>query len=676
MTNPELEKRMETLRQEVRYHNYRYHTLDEPVISDYEFDQLVKELKQLESQHPELITPDSPTQRTGAQPLHKFMKVNHPAPILSLANGFGSKDIRDWFDRIVRVDERVLKTDFIVEPKFDGLTVVLHYENGIFKLGATRGDGEVGEDITKNLRTIPSIPLRIPTDYTKNTPPPYLVVRGEVYMTRKDFAELNARLAENGKKTYLNPRNTAAGSLRQLDPVITASRPLKIFVYNIVTAQGNVPKTQSGTLAYLKELGFPVCDLSKHCNTIDEAIRICEEAESQKEQWPFEADGMVIKVNDLTLASDLGFVGKDPRAAIAYKYPAQEVTTKLLDISVKVGRTGVITPIAVLNPVEIGGVIVKQATLHNFDYIANKDIRIGDRVLVKRAGEVIPYIIGPVTDVRSGDEKLYEPPQTCPACGAPVENFPGEVAWYCVNSSCPAQLLRNVGHFASRGAMDIVGLGIRIVKQLIDSNLVKDVADLYTLNKSDLLKLEGFADKKADNLLSAIETSKTQPLERLIAALGIHGVGEVAASDLSQNYRDLNALSKASPAEIESLEGFGPNITQSIIEWFAQEKNQILISKLHQAGVWPVKEPSVKKTSSNLRLSGLTFVITGTLPTMSRNDAKQLIQTNGGKVTSSVSKNTDYLVLGEDPGSKYDKAKKLGIPMLDEQDLINLLGDH
>jgi len=676
MINPELENRMGTLRQKIHYHNYRYHTLDEPVISDYEFDQMVKELKQLEARHPELITPDSPTQRTGAQPLEKFVRVTHPAPILSLANGFGSKDVRDWFERIVRVDERVLKTDFTVEPKLDGLTVVLHYENGIFKLGATRGDGEVGEDITKNLRTIPSIPLRIPTDYTKIEPPPYLVVRGEVYMTRKDFAELNTRLAANGQKTYLNPRNTAAGSLRQLDPVITSSRPLKIIVYNIVTAQGNIPETQSGTLAYLKELGFPVCDLSRHCNTIDEAIRICEEAESQKEQWPFEADGMVIKVNDLTLASDLGFVGKDPRAAIAYKYPAQEVTTKLLDISVKVGRTGVITPIAVLKPIEIGGVIVKQATLHNFDYIAEKDIRVGDRVLVKRAGEVIPYIIGPVTDIRSGDEKPYEPPQTCPACGEPVENFPGEVAWYCVNNSCPAQLLRNVDHFASRGAMDIVGLGIRIVKQLIDSNLVKDVADLYTLNKSDLLKLEGFADKKADNLLSAIEESKKQPLERLIAALGIHGVGEVAASDLSQNYSDLTALSQASLAEIESLEGFGPNITQSIIEWFAKEKNQILISKLHQAGAWPVKEPSAKKTSSNLRLSGLTFVITGTLPTMSRNDAKELIQTNGAKVTSSVSKNTDYLVLGEDPGSKYDKAKELGIPMLDEQALVKLLSDH
>ncbi|MFH1445937.1 MAG: NAD-dependent DNA ligase LigA, partial [Chloroflexota bacterium] len=315
-------------------------------------------------------------------------------------------------------------------------------------------------------------------------------------------------------------------------------------------------------------------------------------------------------------------------------------------------------------------------TLHNFDYIAEKDIRIGDRVLVKRAGEVIPYIIGPVIDVRSGDEKPYEPPQTCPVCTEPVENFPDEVAWYCVNNSCPAQLLRNVEHFASRGAMDIVGLGIRIVKQLIDSGLVKDVADLYTLNKSNLLKLEGFADKKADNLLSAIEESKKQSLERLIAALGIHGVGEVAASDLSQNYSDLTSLSKASPAEIESLEGFGPNVTQSIIEWFTQEKNQILISKLQQAGAWPVKEPSAIKTSSNLKLSGLTFVITGTLPTMSRNDAKELIQTNGGKVTSNISKNTDYLVLGEDPGSKYDKAKELGIPMLDEQALITLLSDH
>lgn len=671
MTDPALLQRLADLRKQIHFHNYRYHTLDQPLISDYEFDQLLNELKGLEAQHPELVTSDSPTQRSGAQPLERFTKVTHPAPILSLANGFGSQDVRDWYERIAKLDESVRRADFVVEPKIDGLTVVLHYIDGSFSLGATRGDGEVGEDISENLRTLPTIPLRIPLDGDL-TPPERLVVRGEVYMTKSDFAELNARLSEAGEKTYLNPRNTAAGSLRQLDPRMTAKRPLKILVYQIIESSEPTPTTQWDTLHYLKEMGFPVSNINKLCPGIENAIEFCDAQADQRSQWPFEADGIVIKINDLKLAEKLGYVGKDPRGAIAFKYPAQEVSTKLLDIIVNVGRTGILTPQAILEPVSIGGVIVRNATLHNFDFIKEKDIRIGDRVWVKRAGEVIPYIIGPISEARDGSEKIYEIPQTCPACGEPVENIPGEVAYFCVNSACPAQLVRNLEHFVSRGSMDIVGLGYRIVEQLIKAGLIADVADLYSLEKNQLLTLEGFGDKKADNLLSAIEQSKSQPLERLITALGIHGVGEIAARDLAQHYRDLDKLAQASLEDIQALPGFGPNIAQSIIDWFAQPHNQALLNKLKAAQVWPIVAEVLNQTM-NLALSGLSFVITGTLPTLTRNEAEEMILKHGGKVTSSVSKKTSYLLLGSEPGSKYDKAKTLQVPILNEEELLKLI---
>jgi len=671
MTDPALLQRLADLRKQIHFHNYRYHTLDQPLISDYEFDQLLNELKGLEAQHPELVTPDSPTQRSGAQPLERFTKVTHPAPILSLANGFGSQDVRDWYERIAKLDESVRHADFVVEPKIDGLTVVLHYIDGSFSLGATRGDGEVGEDISENLRTLPTIPLRIPLDGDL-TPPERLVVRGEVYMTKSDFAELNARLSEAGEKTYLNPRNTAAGSLRQLDPRMTAKRPLKILVYQIIESSDPTPTTQWETLNYLQNLGFPVSNINSHVTDIESAIRFCEMQANQRSQWPFEADGIVIKINDLKLAERLGYVGKDPRGAIAYKYPAQEVSTKLLDIIVNVGRTGILTPQAILEPVSIGGVIVRNATLHNFDFIKEKDIRIGDRVWVKRAGEVIPYIIGPINEARDGSEKIYEIPQTCPACGEPVENIPGEVAYFCVNSACPAQLVRNLEHFVSRGSMDIVGLGYRIVEQLIKAGLIADVADLYSLEKNQLLTLEGFGDKKADNLRSAIEKSKSQPLERLITALGIHGVGEIAARDLAQHYRDLDKLAQASLEDIQILPGFGPNIAQSIIDWFAQPHNQALLKKLKAAQVWPIVVDAPAQTG-NLALSGLSFVITGTLPSLTRTEAEDLILKHGGKVSGSVSKNTSYLLLGSEPGSKYDKAKALQVPILSEEELLKMI---
>ena len=668
--------RYEELKAQINFHNYRYHVLDAPVISDLEYDRLLNELKKIEADHPDWITPDSPTQRAGAKVSEKFEKVRHPAPILSLANAFGGDDARAWFERVKKLDDRVEKAKFVVEPKIDGLSVVLHYRDGQFVQGATRGDGEVGEDITSNLRTVRAIPLKIPVDNKQSSVksvPKVLVVRGEAFIPIKEFEDLNKRLEEAGEKTYLNPRNTAAGSLRQLDPVLTASRPITLLVYQIVHSEGGkVPTSQWEILEYLKLLGFPITDIAKRFNDLEPAIAYTETFDKGRDTLPYEADGMVIKIDDLTLAADLGFVGKDPRGAIAFKFPAREVTTTLNDIGVAVGRTGVLTPYAMLEPVEIGGVVVERATLHNFDYIAEKDIRVGDRVLVKRAGEVIPYIIGPVVDARSGKEKKFKPPTKCPACDQPVEHFEGEVAWYCVNAACPAQLVRNVEHFVSRGAMDIVGLGIKIVEQLIEAGLVKDVADLFTLKKNQLLELEGFAEKKAENLLGSIAQAKGQSLNRLIAALGIHGVGEVMAGDLARTYGDLSALSKTTADELQQIEGLGPNIAASIVDWFARPANQKLLKKLKAADVDPQMKKDEKKKEG--AFTGMTFVVTGTLPNFSRDDAKEFIESNGGKVTDSVSKKTSYLVLGENPGSKFEKAKSLGVKIIDEAELKRLAG--
>ena len=667
--------RLEYLISEVNYHNYRYHVLDDPVISDNEYDQLLVELRGIEAAHPEWITTDSPTQRAGGIPAERFSRVSHPAPIMSLANAFDGDDVRAWYKRLFRMDERVADTEYVVEPKFDGLTVVLHYRDGVFEMGATRGDGQVGEDITHNLRTIKALPLSIPVNPDGPQPSPYLVVRGEVFISIADFESLNQKLEQAGEKTYLNPRNTAAGSLRQLDPTLTAARPLKLFIYSIVASDGNLPSSQWETLNLIKDLGFPVTEYVRRIKDLEEVISWCESWVKKKTKLPFEIDGMVIKIDDTVLASDLGYVGKDPRGAIAFKFPAQEVVTRLLDIGVNVGRTGVLTPFAILEPVDIGGVIVKQATLHNFDYISDKDIRIGDRVRVKRAGEVIPYVIGPVEAVRTGNEHRYQSPKVCPVCGEPVENLPGEVAWYCVNSGCPEQLIRNVEHFVSRGAMDIVGLGIKIVEQFVDSGLVHDVADLYTLSRDKLLDLEGFGEKKTDNILEAIYTSRSRSLARLVNALGIRGVGEVMAGDLTRYFVDLETLSRATTNDLERIEGIGPNIARAIVDWFDRPGNQEIIKKLRLAGVWPISHQAgmVPIDEAALPFLGLTFVVTGTLPDMTRNEARELIQSNGGKVTSSVSKKTDYLLVGENPGSKYDKALSLNVKIIDEKGLMRFV---
>ncbi len=671
MSENTLKQEYQNLKEELRFHNHRYYVLNDPVISDVEYDRKMARLKEIEEEHPDWLTADSPSQRAGAEPLDKFEKVEHPGPILSLANSYSIDDMRSWLERIAKLDERVRQSSFTVEPKLDGLTVVLHYHNGVFVQGATRGNGEIGEDITENLRTINALPLHIPVKEDGPDVPEVLVVRGEALITKPDFKKLNEKLEKEGKKTYLNPRNTAAGSLRQLDSKVTAERPLTLFVYSIVAHEnGNIPDTQWQTLQYLTDLGFPVSNVSRKCETLDEVIDFIQTVDT--DAWEYEVDGIVIKINDLGLAESLGFVGKDPRGAIAYKFPAEQVTTTLNDIGVNVGRTGVLTPYAVLEPVEIGGVVVKQATLHNFEYIEEKDIRIGDRVLVKRAGEVIPYVIGPIEDVRTGEEKVYAPPETCPSCGSEVESPEGEVAYYCVNNACPAQLIRNLEHFVSQSAMDIVGLGINLVKQLVEAGLVHNMADIYQLKRDALLELEGFGERKADNLLEAIEASKSQPLARLITGLGIKGVGQVAAQELADRYQDLDALSQASQETLEDIEGFGPNMAQSIVDWFQIPENQKLLKQFKSLGVWPIAEKQDEKSGSQA-LDGLTFVITGTLPNLSRNDAKNLIIEHGGKVTSSVSGNTDYLVLGENPGSKHEKAQKLNVTILSEDELKSLI---
>jgi DNA ligase (NAD+) len=676
-----LRARYEELKSQINFHNHRYHVLDAPVISDAEYDKLLNELKQIEAGHPNWIAPDSPTQRAGSAPADRFEKVRHPAPILSLANAFGAADTRAWFERVRKLDERVASAKFVVEPKIDGLSVVLHYRNGLFTQGATRGDGEVGEDITANLRTVQAIPLKVPVSESSNLKVPrYLVVRGEAFIPIKEFEKLNKQLEEAGQKTYLNPRNTAAGSLRQLDPALTASRPLTLLVYQIIHSEGGkVPTSQWELLDYLRGLGFPVTDVARQFKDIESAIVYTETWNTRRDELTYEADGMVIKIDDLNLAAELGIVGKDPRGAIAFKFPAREVTTKLLDIRVTVGRTGVLIPNAVLEPVEIGGVVVERATLHNFDYIAEKDIRVGDRVLVKRAGEVIPYVIGPVSDARTGSEKRYLPPKKCPVCAQPVEHFEGEVAWYCVNAACPAQLLRNVEHFVSRGSMDIVGLGTKIVEKLVETGAVKDAADIYSLKRADILQAVTKKDRKtekeppgkiADNLLTSIENSRRQPLSRLITALGVPGVGEVVAGDLARHFGDLDSLSKAGVDDLMKIEGVGPNIAEAIVDWFELPANKKVLAKLKKTGVWPKAEEKGKKKEGPL--TGMTFVITGTLPNFSRDQAKDFIEQHGGKLTDSVSKKTSYLVLGEEPGSKFEKARSLGVKIINEAELKKL----
>jgi DNA ligase (NAD+) len=674
--------RLERLRNAIRYHAYRYYVLDDPVISDAEYDALWRELVALEAAHPELVTPDSPTQRVPGEPAERLVKVRHPVPILSLSNAFNPDELAAWRERLIKLlpAEDRSRLQYVAEPKIDGLTVVLHYENGRFVLGATRGDGEVGEDITANLRTVKSLPLTIPVPRAAHEGgngvevPTRLVVRGEAYTPIADFERFNAEQQAAGERTYANPRNFAAGSLRQLDARITASRPLRLWVYQIIAIEGaRPPETQWQALEYLSSLGFPVESRRWLFDDFERLVEHCVRwGQTERPKLPYEADGLVVKVNDLELQERLGYVGKDPRWAVAYKYPTEEAVTRLLDIKVNVGRTGTLNPYAVLEPVQVGGVTVSNATLHNEDYIREKDIRIGDMVAVKRAGEVIPQVLRPIPELRTGEERIWQMPDHCPVCGGAAVRVQGEAAWYCVNSACPAQLVRGVEHFVSRGAMDIAGFGIRQAELFVELGYIRDLADIYYLDPEKLLKLEGFGPKKVSNLMAAIEASKQRPPARLLNALGIKGVGEVVAEILMDHFGSIDALAQASVEELQAIPGIGPVLAQSIVDWFAQEPNRKVIAKLKAAGVATAREPEAPAPAARQPLAGLTFVITGTLPTMSREQARDFIKAHGGKVTDTVSKNTNYLVAGESPGSKLQKALQLGIPVIDEAQLREL----
>jgi len=673
----DVRQRIEELREQVRYHAHRYHVLDDPIISDDAYDALYRELQELEAAHPELIAPDSPTQRVGGEIREEFAGVEHPRPMLSLSNSFTPGELAAWRDRFLRLlPQGTPEPAYVVEPKIDGLTVVLHYDNGRFVLGATRGDGIRGEDITPNLRTVQALPLRIPVSGEAGSglaAPARLVVRGEAYMPIDAFEAFNRAQQEAGKKTYANPRNTAAGSLRVLDSSITASRPLSLYCYQVVEIEGSpAPTGQWEALAYLRRLGFPVSDQNRRLTNFQAVVDLAVAWEKVRDTLNFEADGLVIKIDDFALQERLGAVGNAPRWAVAYKYPAPEAVTRLVRIVVNVGRTGSLNPAAELEPVRIGGVTVSNATLHNADYVAERDIREGDMVVVKRAGEVIPQVLGPVLELRPPDARPWQMPDRCPVCDEPVEHPEGEVAYYCVNAACPAQLVRSVEHFVGRGTMDIEGFGIRQAELFVEKGFLHDVADIYYLTAGQLLPLEGFAEKKVSNLLAAVEASKERPPARLLAALGIQGIGGTVAQVLVDHFGSLDALAAASPGELEQIPGIGPKLAQSVADWFARQTNRQVLEKLKAAGVRAEQERV--EAAGPRPLDGLTFVITGTLPALSREQAAALIETHGGRVTGSVSGKTDYLLAGEQAGSKLAKAEKLDVPVLDEAALRAMIG--
>jgi DNA ligase (NAD+) len=672
MSQQQVAERVAHLRRQINYHNYRYYVLNDPVIGDAEYDALMDELRSLEEAHPALITPDSPTQRVGPQPAEGFVKVEHPAPILSLDKAASGEEIHAWWARVSKfLPDDAPPMAWVVEPKLDGLTVVLHYEDGLFTLGATRGDGFVGEDVTTNLRTVRTLPLRIPVSPDAPRPPRRLVVRGEAIMLIEDFKALNQRQAEADDRLFANPRNAAAGSLRQLDPRITASRPVTLLCYQIVDADGAVPPTQWEVLAYLRQLGFPISEHAAHFESLDEVANYCEAWVERRDQVPYEVDGLVIKVDHLAIQAAMGVVGRAPRGGVAFKFPGREATTKLLDIGVNVGRTGALTPYAVLEPVSLAGITIRRATLHNFEDLQRKDIRIGDTVVVRRAGDVIPYVVGPVEVKRRGDETVYELPTLCPSCGEPVVSPDDEVAVYCVNVACPEQQVRRVGHFAA--VMDVEGFGERTAALVVAEGLVQDAADLYYITREQLLGLEGFADKSSDNLLAAIEATKDRPLAQLINALGIRNVGYTVAQLLAQHHRSLDELATADVESLEAIEGMGPHTAGAVVEWFARPRNRQFVDKLRRAGVKLEQEQAVSASLVDGPLTGLTFVITGTL-SRPRQEIADVIQRHGGKLTGSVSRKTDYLLVGESPGgSKYRKAQQLDVPMIDEARLLEMI---
>lgn len=667
MAEEEVRKRIDKLREQVNYHNYRYHVLDSPEVSDAEYDALMAELRGLEEEHPELVTAESPTQRVGAAPVEAFGVVEHRLPLLSLANVFSYDELLAWHRRATNmVPDRDM--DFVCELKMDGLAVALTYRNGRLASGATRGDGYRGEDITRNLRTIRSIPLSVP----QNAPASF-EVRGEVYLSRMGFKKLNEERAEEGQPLFANPRNAAAGSVRQLDPRVTARRPLDICIYALGWVEGTVPDTHWDRLEYLKTLGFKTSPYNARVAHIDGAEEYYQQWLEEREKLEFDADGVVVKVNSVELQEELGTVAHDPRWAVAYKFPAVQATTRLLDIGINVGRTGSLNPFAVLEPVSVGGVTIRQAALHNEEDIRRKDIRIGDTVVVQRAGEVIPQVVGPVVSRRTGEEKEFVMPRRCPVCESEVIKLEGEAMARCTNASCPAQICEHLAHFVSRPAMDIHGVGKKLAAALLREGLVKDVADLYSLGKEDLLRLEHMGEKSAENVLDAIRESEGRPLSRVIVALGIRHVGDETAELLAGHFDSIDGLAGAGREELASIPSIGPKIADSVHAFFHEEANLRLIDKLREAGV-RLEEKAAERRA--LPLQGQEFVMTGRLEAFPRGEAEGRVKALGGSTGSNVTRKTTYVVVGAEPGSKLDKARALGVRELSEEEFLGLIGER
>lgn len=659
MESKEIQREYQSLCDQIAYHNQKYYVEDAPEIDDYEYDMLYRRLQAMESEHPELVTPDSPTQKVGGPALNTFAPVAHEVPMESLHDSFSEEELLD-FDR--RVREAVGDPVYVVEPKFDGLSVSLEYRDGLFVRGSTRGDGLVGEDVTENLRAIRTVPKKL------NRPVPFLEVRGEVYMSHDSFLALCARQELNDEKPFKNPRNAAAGSLRQKNPKITASRGLDIFIFNVQQVAGEEFSSHDASLAFLRELGFPVTDLNRTCATMSEVIERVREIGELRGSLGYSIDGAVVKVNDFAQREALGSTAKFPRWAEAFKYPPEEKESRLVDIEINVGRTGVLTPTGVFDPVTLAGTTVSRATLHNQDFIAEKGICIGCTCVLRKAGEIIPEVVSVVEGTAAGD--TYRMPETCPSCGGPVVREEGEAALRCVNPECPAQLLRHLIHFASRDAMDIEGLGPAVLEQLLAQELVKSPADLYRLTVSQLMTLERMGEKSSQNLVDAIAKTKENDLYRLIFALGIRHIGQKAAKLLTGRFRSVDELFAASQEEIASIEGFGGIMAESVAEFFAQPGTARLIGELRDADV---NLESRAAETADARFAGKTFVLTGTLPTMTRNEASALVEKYGGKVSSSVSKKTSYVLAGEEAGSKLTKANQLGVTVITEEEFLKML---